>query len=99
MGRSEDAVKNSKHQVADITGNVPQDVKCLAGATPASRTASEHDNAFGVGEALKIAEMEARPNLRQTDKPEVCRPRVCSAEKGRRWARSGVLITVGTERS
>ena len=67
--------------MADITGNVPPGRKAPRWYQARPRTASGHDDVFGVGEALEVTEMEARPNLRQTDRPEVRRLRACSAEK------------------
>ncbi|KAI0252785.1 hypothetical protein BJV78DRAFT_1281374 [Lactifluus subvellereus] len=61
------------YKVADITGNVPQDVRRLARDTLASYGfARNGDDAFGVGEALEITKVDSlNPNTRHNDKPEV----------------------------
>lgn len=59
---------SSKYKVADITGNVPQDVKRLVCNTLASYGIGSGDGdggTFGVGEALEVTEMHVVPKVRQ----------------------------------
>ena len=68
--------------MADITGNVPSGRKAPRWCHARPRTASGHDDAFGVGEALELTEMETQRNAWQFDKLDVSRClRASSAEK------------------
>ncbi|KAH9990227.1 HotDog domain-containing protein [Russula compacta] len=57
---------SSRYKVADITGNVPQDVKRLTCNTLASYGIGGGDGgAFGVGEALEVTEMHVVQKLQR----------------------------------
>ena len=63
----------NRYKVADVTGNVPQDVKGLACNTLASYGfARNGDDALGVGEALEITKVDSlNRNARNNDRLEV----------------------------